>query len=315
VDQADHAKAQLSMANGTNGIHGNGHGALANGHKAIALSSSSSSSISESMFLLPPAFVAIATSMCVETLLLENTVVWNDAYRLLSRLIRTGLVLARQSFQSETFTHLLKTLDCAKYSKLSSENLILLMLRHMEDVSEYHMVAMIRAFLRNAVGANMVHETKISKAKMSSVATLSGMLGLLDLLMNYSSVNDALLRSAAKNLLTQDETFVAIRLIIAYIMGKLRDEEFRPISRSRAMQWIGVLSELFQEESPDDSRLGIVRQFISDEIKYTESMLCVKRLVDGRLLALSADREQVDGTLKPAVPNQQPPYQIEHIVF
>jgi hypothetical protein len=191
---------------------------------------------------------------------------------------------------------LLRAVDRAQGAE-ALHDIVFLVLNHVSDVSEYHMVCMLQRHARKAL-----------EPGQSSVP-LRPLLQLLDQLVKYSAINDALLRSAAKDVLTQEEVCAIVRLLVT-LLGSVSLQA----CRLRALKWIGVLSELVQGEQAGNSHISTARQHILHEVKTLESMISIKRLVESRIYTLAAGVTD-DGNPRPSMPDQQAPYQIERLVF
>lgn len=287
-------KKAKGSAKRINGVHINGKSALVNGQ------TQKPTNIHVQKY--SPMLVNAAIGLCTEMILSKGValsdVIFDDVVRLLKRLINTGYVSLRKSLPPIAFARLLRILMRKESTHLSATQLMENVLKHINDVTEYHMVTMIQFYLRRTTRAGNTNEWKETAR-------------FLDQLVLYSGINEALYRSAARELLSHQEIQLLLRLLVLKLSGRcsLKSESQSGAYRSRIIQLIGLLSEHVSMPSED---LNWIRSSIRVEIKRTESLVTLKRLVDRNLSSMplrTGDEKPTSAT------NQHPPYKIERITF
>lgn len=289
-----------------NGKRGKASAMLNGSHPTRSIIKSSTSTRA-----IPSVIVGVATRICVQTLLLKDLSpdLLHDSSFLLQRLFRTGKVSLRRQLPLKVFSKLLRVLEYSGGENVSSVDFIHDVLTVCDDVSEYHMVSMLRFYLREKATATLPAQTsKEREPRKSFVLVLKGVMVLLDRLLEYSCVNETLLLSAARDLLSQQEVILITQMLVAYLSGRFRKNAVSQVCRLRVIQWIGVFSGLVQ--SSGGKSVVTVSRAIHDELKRTENILAIKDIADR---CMSGKKEST--LSRNTTPNQRPPYQVERLVF
>jgi hypothetical protein len=262
---------------------------------------------------IPSSLVDVASEICVAILLMRTTemaggVVY-DAGRLLQRCIVTGDVSSRRLLTPYVLSRLLRVLGRPGITCLTPTDLIIDILKYSKDVSEQHIVTVLRFYLRRV----STREQKSVRAKVSFTFPLKGAIAMMERLVSYSDINEALFRSAARGL-TSQEVNVTIRILLALLTGRYHSASTTKGCRLRVIRWLGVLSELVPDLSMA-SDLSVIRRLVADEVKKTESLLYVMEVVDKSVVAVREFSEQLLGHARHAASAQHPPYRIERLVL
>lgn len=305
-----------------NGVTCNGKASLTNGQKPARVNGQSAMvnglsparKIHSTTRSLPAPFVWAVSEFCIDTLLAGKEKhpanVLQDACIILRRLIKSRSFSVRNNLPPRVFLRLLHAVDNNKSATFSTQQLMLDLLRNSKDVSEYHMIAMLRYLMRYGLTPGVDGQKSDSNGSIGKRFDQ-----MLDFITSYSVFNSALLRAAAKEMLSQIELNILMKQLLTYLTGRYRTKHLTQNSRTRALFWLGALFELDNGRKVEKENVVAVRAFLSDEVKRIEMMLGLKQRVYTVAEALDAAASRDECRARTVAPNQQHPYQVERLVF
>ena len=273
------------------------------------------------------------TPLCTLLLDATNTKNLGEAFAILRALVQSGHVLARPAFGRTlgecTLTVLLEKLFSLQKTKSSYTPLQLVVdvLEHCPDVSEHQMIAMLHYCMLHGEAHSLASllPTASSPKKATSngsrkrARTIStskdvalGVGALLYKVLQYSSCNEALLRSAIQSTMSQDEVALLVRLVSASLNACLAKEHCSVELVHRHASWLGALVDSVRPpiENYTTSAFAGAQQVLRQRIKQCEALMSLQ----GILLSTIAS-EKTKSSTPSSRPKQLAPYQVERLVF
>jgi hypothetical protein len=263
----------------------------------------------------------------------------DDARILMKRILGTGAISARQHFCSESFPALLHMLeipagtdDETVQASYSSVDFVFDLLQYCSDLSEYHMVTMLRYFLtrvraddiashfcyekkdwsQNVIRVAYRYKSSRNQDKYAAKLIVSASECLLKRIFLYSNFNEALLRIAVGDILNKSQIVLTARLLSKYISTANTDGT-TPLKR--AIHWLTIIAEHLNgsmrvSESIDMSR---IRETISDQLSKTECLLSLQDVLYQAESSAKKPRLAVGAPVRDLT--SLPGYQIERLMM
>jgi hypothetical protein len=284
---------------------------------------------------IPKAFVDAVVPMLTSLILLPVSLslngVQNDAKLILKRLVASAKVSAR-SLPGSTVFRVLRCFGTTENSPYSSVEFAFDLLRYCSDVSERQIAILLQFMLTLAAAKDIVAVMQFRSKKgnrnqvlidrfaantkdeaTAAKVLLTGTTMLLESIVSYSDLNEALLRSSFLEYMGRAEVLIAIELLLKPNWPSFSSGEY-----SRVLAMLSSLSAclrgpLTTTESATESR---VKRAIAIEVKRTEALVSMHELATrANELIASGDRIKSEASLLQKVAVQLAPYQIERLVF
>lgn len=309
--------------------------------------------------LVPETYVGRATLIVMEVLFLPQNAtslkIKDEARLILKGLVRTGKVSARKHLGSNnrSLRELFRVLEPDQKEKSISYSPVNLCfdLFLCEDVSERQMVASLHYLMSLAAPSDIAtffhhnnnykpdHSIKILSRdynglfekerfaenhspdleQLASRLILSAVSVLMEVIVGYSDCNEALLRSALMEGISECELGLLARQQANYILPGTPSKKCHKPNSLRVVQWLSALCDSLRHapSGVQPADIDCIRKCISVQIKTAEHLIGLRNVFDENIASIEKN-SNVQMVTKEDVEQSEieiPSYSIERVVF